>query len=155
MKRWSVEDVVAAESLILVTNPGLVGIFTTSLSENDVSPSTIANILLDLERWSEYVYAEFGISSKFHHLVLPDLRILLDVVFKMKIMPIKKRQRKKKLILCRQKHSRENLEKEGRWPLGGMKELICICEDEAIFVDAQITRIAENSSTISVGDANR
>lgn len=69
MRKYEVQDV---EELVLRTNPASTLLFANTLAENDVSPSSILNILLDLERWSEFVYAETGTSSKYCHIqILP------------------------------------------------------------------------------------
>jgi hypothetical protein len=55
---------------------------------------------------------------------LNHINSVLDFAFKIFVQPLKKNMRKRKIKLCREKLSRESLQKEGRWPLAGMPELI-------------------------------
>jgi hypothetical protein len=65
MKHWMLNEVIHAENHIITTHPGSIAIFADSLAENLASPSTIANICDSIEKWTDYVFAEFGIASKY------------------------------------------------------------------------------------------
>lgn len=69
MSKYDIQEVEAVEEYVLKTNPASTLMFANALADNHVSPSSVVNILLDLERWSEYAYAELGTSSKYcdHH----------------------------------------------------------------------------------------